>query len=199
MRPHALIYFLLGYIACARSQSDTITEHSLQWVGKKVPPYQSTTIDGKRIDSTYFKNRITILCFFSFNCSPCRHELSLLSELGKTLPKEKYQILLLGDATEKDLRDLRAYHARTSGKWKRRLGIDTLAFDIVSDCPDNPVRAIMRSCRGATVATFKVYGNPTTFFINQQGIIKKVSIGFAVPRSKRDDDYFYSLLKEAEQ
>lgn len=118
--------------------------------------------------------------------------------MSKTLSKENYQILLLGDATDKDLRDLRAYHSKHYGKAKRKLGVDTLAFDIVADCPENPVRFIARSCKGST-ERFHVCAFPTTFFINKEGIIKDICMGFALPRNKIFDDYFYSKLKEAER
>ncbi len=196
---HSLCVFLfLLSTHASKSQSDTIMAHTLKLIGKKVPTYQSTTIDGKQIDSSYFIGKVTILSFFGFGCSPCNQELSLLCEMSKTLPKENYQILLLGDATEKDLRDLRAYRSKDFGKMKRKLGIDTLDFDIVADCPENPVRLIMRSCKGST-ETFHVCAFPTTFFINKEGIIKDICMGFALPRNKIFDDYFYSKLKEAER
>lgn len=191
-----VVLFLFVAIA-SKSQSDTLMDYTRKLIGKKVPAYQSTTIDGKIIDSSYFKGKITILSFFGFGCAPCNQELSLLCEMSKTLPRENYQILLLGDATEKDLRDLRAYRSKDYGKMKRKLGIDTLAFDIVADCPENPVRFIARSCKGST-DTFRVCAFPTTFFINKDGVIKDICMGFALPRNKEFDAYFYSKLKEVE-
>lgn len=105
---------------------------------------------------------------------------------------------MLGDASEKDLNDLRSRNSKTSGKWKRKLGIDTLTIDLVSDCPNNRVSFLMRTCKGAAFNTFKVYANPTTFFVNKEGIVKKVFVGFSIPRNKKDDDYFYSTLRELE-
>lgn len=192
-----MVLFLFVAIA-SKSQSDTIMQYTLKLIGKKVPAYQSTTIDGKTIDSSYFKGKITILSFFGFGCAPCNQELSLLCEMSKTLPRENYQILLLGDATEKDLRDLRAYRSKDYGKMKRKLGIDTLAFDIVADCPENPVRIIMRSCKGSK-ETFQVSALPTTFFINKEGVIKDICMGFSLPRNKEFDAYFYSKLLMAEK
>lgn len=191
------IFFFIFITISVKSQSDTLTERIQQLVNKKVPPYQNTTIDGKHIDSTYFLGKITILSFFSFGCGPCYQELSILNEISKRYPKEKYQILLLGDAAEKDLRDLRAYHSKRYRKFKRKLGIDTLAFDIIADCPENPVRFIPRSCKGSS-ETFKVYGYPTAFFINSEGVIKQFCMGYSIPRNKIFDDYFYSKLAEAE-
>lgn len=193
------IFFLLILADFARSQKDTLLDSPLRWIDKKVPAYQSVTIDGKHIDSNYFKGKITIICFFGFNCAPCRQELSLLSDLDKNISKEKCQILMLGDASEKDLNDLRSRNSKTSGKWKRKLGIDTLTFDLVSDCPNIRVSLLMRACKGAAINTFKVYANPTTFFVNQEGIVKKVFVGFSIPRNKKDDEYFYSTLKELEK
>lgn len=195
---HLLFGFAFVLLALgSKSQSDTLMEYTMSLIGKKLPAYQSKTIDGKTIDSSYFKGKITILSFYGFGCAPCNQELSLLCELSKTLPKENYQILLLGDATEKDLRDLRAYRSKDSGKMKRKLGIDTLAFDIVADCPENPVRIIMRNCKGSK-ESFRVSALPTAFFINKEGIIKEICMGFALPRNKEFDAYFYSKLKQAE-
>ena len=193
-----IIYFLVLTNVFGQAQKDTLLYSPLRWLDKKIPAYQSVAIDGKLIDSNYFKGKTTIICFFGFNCGPCRQELSLLSELDKNISKEKFQILMLGDASEKDLNDLRSRNSKTSGKWKRKLGIDTLTFDIVSDCPNIRVSFLMRTCKGAAFNTFKVYAIPTTFFVNKEGIVKKVFVRFSIPRNKKDDDYFYSTLRELE-
>lgn len=197
MKPVLRILVFLFISATAKSQIDTAVYPCLRLVNTKVPLYQSTTIDGKSIDSNYFKGKVTLLTFFGFGCGPCYSELRILDEISKTYPKDKYQILFLGDATDKDLRDLRSYHSKSYGKMKGRVGVDTLAFDMVADCPENPVRFIARSCKGST-GIFKVTAFPTTFFINSEGIIKEVCIGFSMKKDKVFDEYFYEKLKAAE-
>jgi peroxiredoxin len=197
MKVYIQIFLFLFVSLGAKSQDDTLLTGCLQLIDKKVPDLQKTTIDGKRIDSAYFKGKITILTFFGFGCGPCYQELTLLDELSKTLDKEKYQILLLGDAGENDLRDFRSHESKHFAKRKRKLGIDTLAFDIVADCPENPVRLMHKSCKGST-EIFKAYAFPTTYFINREGIIKQVCLGFSLPRSKNSDEYFLSKLRDSE-
>jgi hypothetical protein len=114
----------------------------------------------------------------------------------KEYPRDKYQVLMIGDAADKDLRDLRAYKSNHYRKLKRKWGIDTLAFDMVADCPENPVKFFSKSCRGST-PVFKVYTFPTTFFINKEGIVKEICHGFAMPRNKESDEYFYAKLRGA--
>lgn len=191
-----IIFLIISNVV--KAQLDTLDYPCLKLINKKIPLYKNTTIDGMAIDSNYFKGKVTLLTFFGFGCGPCFSELRILDEISKTYPKDKYHILFLGDATEKDLRDLRSYHSKSYGKTKRRLGVDTLAFDIIADCPENPVRFIARSCKGST-ETFKVTSFPCTFFINQEGIIKEVCIGFSMKKNKIFDDYFYAKLKEAEK
>lgn len=174
-----IIYLLISFFV--RGQQDTLNFPCLKLTNKKVPLYKNTTIDGKLIDSSYFKGKVTLLTFFGFGCGPCYSELRILDEISKTYPKDKYQILFIGDATEKDLRDFRSYHSKSFAKTKRKLGVDTLAFDIIADCPDNPVRFFARSCKGSS-ETFNVNAFPITFFINQEGIIKEICVGFSLKK-----------------
>lgn len=192
-----LLLFLFTTIH-VESQTDTLMARTMRLIGKKVPDYQNITIDGKKIDSAYFMGKVTILSFFGFGCGPCYQELSLLNEISRTYSKEKYQILFLADVRAEDLRDFRAYRSKRFRKMKRKLGVDTLAFDIIADCPENRVRLLNRSCKGST-ETFKVCAFPSTFFINREGIIKDICMGFAMPRNKEFDDYFYAKLREAEK
>lgn len=68
---HTLCVFLFILASLAsKSQSDTIAAHTLKLIGKKVPAYQSTTIDGKLIDSSYFVGKITILSFLASVAHP---------------------------------------------------------------------------------------------------------------------------------
>ncbi len=180
------------------AQSDTLYDASLKLLNKKVPTYTTVTIDGKKVDSTYFLGKVTILTFFSFNCGPCLYELDILDEIVKKYPREEYQVLMIGGAADKDMRDLRAYRSNRYGKLKRKWGIDTLAFDMVADCPKNPVKFFSKSCRGST-PIFGVHSFPRTFFINKEGIIKEICFGFAIPRDKEFDEYFYAKLREAEK
>lgn len=197
--PQIVFYLVLVFSVKAqrdtlvKADRDTIFDACDRLVNKKVPVYTAVTIDGKKIDSAYFNNKVTVLTFFGFNCWPCLYELDILDEIVKEYPKDKYQVLLIGDGSDKDLRDLRAYHSKHYRKLKRKMGIDTLAFDMVADCPENPVKLFGKSCPGST-PVFKVVGFPTTFFINREGIIKEICHGFAVPRNKESDEYFLSKL-----
>ena len=191
-------FLFLSVVLSGQVSYETLVKRSRELINQNVFFFEHTTIDGLKIDSNYFKGKVTILSFFAFGCGPCYTELGLLNEISKTYSKDKYQILFLGDATEKDLRDLRAYNSKRNRKLKRKLGVDTLAFDIIADCPENPVRFIARSCKGSS-EIFRVFAFPTTFFINPEGIIKEICMGFAMPRNKEFDDYFYSKLKEAEK
>ncbi|PBQ33097.1 hypothetical protein CNR22_15355 [Sphingobacteriaceae bacterium] len=181
-----------------RSQNDSLFKGSRVMINRAVSFFEHTTIDRRKIDSNYFKGKITILSFFGFGCGPCYTELSLLNEISKTYPKDNYQILLIGSGNEKDLRDLRAYNSKREGKRKTKLGLDTLAFDIIADCPGNSIKTLFRACNGSK-ESFHVDGVPTSFFINREGIIKEVCIGFSVPRTTGSDHYFLDKMKEAEK
>lgn len=181
-----------------QAQEDTTTYPAYKLINQKVPVLNKKSIDGIVIDSNYFKNKITILTFFGFGCGPCYSELRLLDEIRKKYPREKYQILLIGDSSENDLMDLRSKQSKKNRKIKRKLGLDSLAFDMVADCPDHPVKPFSKSCKGST-DTFYVTALPSTFFINENAVIKSFCHGFSMGRDKIWDDYFYSKLQEAEK
>lgn len=198
MKRSFFFYLFLATFAYIAAQNDSVVERPLQMIGKKVPVWEKVTVDGKQIDSNYFKGKVTVLNFFSFGCAPCLKELRILDEISRTISKDDCQILLVGDADEKAVRDLRAYKSRNFGKYKRKMGIDTLAFDMIADCPGSPLRFIHRGCMESP-EQFMVNGTPTTFFINREGTIKKVCIGFPMRSDESSDAYFYALLKEASE
>lgn len=196
MKKQKLILFLLLFYHLVHSQNPNFFDSTLLWQHKKIPDFQASTIDGKMIDSNYFKRKITILCFYSFNCGPCRYELRLLASLAKRLDKNKYQILMIADASEEDLRDLRKTQSKANKRWKKKMGIDTLAMDIVTECPKNKAKFIMAACSGSISSLFFVKGTPTTFLIDPKNIVKHIIIGF--PLKKVEDTYFDTYIKELE-
>lgn len=63
------IFLVLAFSARAQSDTkvkadtDTIFDGSNRLVNQRVPSYTAVTIDGKKIDSTYFLNKVTLLHF----------------------------------------------------------------------------------------------------------------------------------------
>ena len=90
MKRSVLALQFLFWLLVAGAQRDTADYPCLRLVNGKVPFFETTTIDGKKIDSSYFSGKITILAFFGFGCGPCYSELRLLDEISKTKPRDQY-------------------------------------------------------------------------------------------------------------
>lgn len=190
-------HFLSMFLFCAffsSAQLDTIGRPGFRLLGKPVPDFTATTIDGKAIDADYFKNKTTVIVFMSPGCAPCRYELPKLDQWTKTFSKDTFQILLLYDSDAAYTRDFRSAKSRKYGKIKKKFGLDSLAFDCVAECAMPDRRIIGKSCM-AVATKFNVNGWPSTFFVSKDGIVRNYESGYELGNTHGFDMYFDELLK----
>jgi peroxiredoxin len=70
--------------------------------GAMLPSFTAKTMDGKTIDSTYFKGKVTILSFWMKTCGPCIAEIPGLDKIKEKFGTDKVNYLAIGRCDEAD-------------------------------------------------------------------------------------------------
>ena len=122
-----------------------------KWVGQAAPDFSVTTLDGRTIQLRELKGKRVVLDFWATWCPPCVKEIPHFIKLRNEVSPE--ELVLVGISTE-DVDTLKAF--------VKKAGVN---YPIASaDNLPSPYK--------------DVEGIPTTFFIDRQGVIQDVFVGY---------------------
>jgi cytochrome c biogenesis protein CcmG/thiol:disulfide interchange protein DsbE len=121
-------------------------------IGFMAPDFTLPTVDNREIRLSDYRGRPVILNFWATWCGPCRYEVPAFKAFYERYPEEEVAIIAV--STQDDPDSARGYAVR-----------DGLKFVI----PVDP--------RGVVANMYNVRGMPTTFFLNEAGIITSIKIG----------------------
>jgi peroxiredoxin len=122
-----------------------------EWQGVLAPDFSVTTLDGKTIKLSELKGKRVVLDFWATWCPPCRKEIPHFIKLASEASPD--ELVIIGISSE-DADTLKAF--------VKKNGINypiASADDFPSPYKD-------------------VTGIPTTFFIDRQGVIQNVLVGY---------------------
>jgi peroxiredoxin len=127
------------------------TEEFGEWVGREVPDFTVTSLNGERLRLGDLRGRRVVLDFWATWCPPCRREIPHFVRLSDENPREA--LLIIGISSEDE---------KTLAEFVEKEGVN---YPIVStdDLPP-PFDAILSI--------------PTTFFVDRNGIIQEVVVGY---------------------
>jgi len=137
-------------------------------INKKIPTftYKSLIKSEKFVSSEIFKDKVTLVNFFSSWCKPCRDEHKYIK-----LFSQNKNLQVVG-VNYKD-------NSKKAARWLKQFG--------------NPYSNIAVDKKGTLAIDWGVYGIPETFIVNSQGIIKFRHVG---PITKKVHEKMNLLIKE---
>ena len=121
-------------------------------IGDQAPDFTLTTTGNNDIKLSDYRGKKVILNFWATWCGPCRLEVPFLKSIHDKLPK--LDAVLLAVNTQDSFENAQMY-AKANG--------------LNCIIPVDP--------RGIVAGYYNIHGIPTTYFINQQGIITSIKIG----------------------
>jgi peroxiredoxin len=121
-------------------------------IGAALPTFQCTTIRNETIDENYFKNKISIVNFWFEGCAPCVAEIPGFNRLTERYGNDDLRYLAI---TLDDRQDLEAFLEEHPWNFDHVSNGKSIIQDVFH-CP---------------------WGYPTTFLVDQKGVIRKVIIG----------------------
>ena len=121
-------------------------------IGDQAPDFTLTTTDNHDIQLSDYRGKKVILNFWATWCGPCRMEIQSLKSIIDKLPE--HDAVLLAVNTQDSFDNAQLY-AKANG--------------LHCIIPVDP--------RGTVSGYYNIHGIPTTYFIDQKGIVTSIKIG----------------------
>ena len=122
--------------------------------GFSAPDFSVTTLQGETISLEQFRGKIVLVNFWASWCPPCRTEMPALQSIAEKYSAQPVAILAVNAAYQDNLADIQEF-------------INNLSATFLIPLDDD----------GEVSRLFLVSALPTTFFIDREGIIRKVVYG----------------------
>lgn len=120
--------------------------------GQVAPDFELADLEGKPLRLSELRGRPVIINFWATWCAPCRQEMPLLQETAERYGDQ--DLVVLGVDIGED--------AAAVGNYVKSLGVDfPILLDATQDISDR----------------YRVYGLPTSFFIDREGVVDFRFIG----------------------
>lgn len=123
-----------------------------EWVGKPAPDFQVTDLKGETLSLKDYRGQVVLLDFWATWCGPCIAEMPKLKKTYEKYKNQNFQII--GISLDRSEEPLAAYIEKEGLAWVHY-------WDESRD-----IRNL-----------YKVWGIPTAFLIDSEGIIRKASLG----------------------
>ena len=171
---------------------------------KPVPNFSGLTLDNKKIDSTFFKGKVTLLNFWAIGCKPCMKELPFLQELDSSFQKQAFHILSVAPHSREKLLAFNSGKPSQYSNFRKAIGADIIRVNVLPECmtslknkdDNNHHLTLLHDCE-AISNLFNVDAYPTTFIIDKAGIIRKIHFGY--PMEQSDSEFKTQIVSEIEK
>lgn len=158
--------------------------HSL--LNQKVPAIDAVTVDGQRIDSNYFKGKVTLISFMFIGCVPCMKEAPVLNQLYKEVSHDTLQMLCVAPHTAIQMADYNSKENNRLSLLRKANGVEPIPYPVIAECTttkEGRAPNVLGPECNTLSAQFFVSGYPATLLVDHNGIVRKVYEGFSTDSS----------------
>lgn len=176
--------FIPTLLAALALSLSSLAQHPL--LDKPMPLLPAKTLDGATIDQGYYKDHITVVSFMFIGCMPCMNEIGMMNRLNDEYKSRNVQFLCVARQMRQQMVEFNEDSTSLFGKVRKALGVPPMNYAIQPACADAESRMIkgdsghdiqMKSECNTITDVYSVTSFPTAFFVNRQGVIRKVKKG----------------------
>ena len=142
-----------GLIAEGSFRTD-YQSNSAPYVGSRAPDFTLTTLDGNQVSLSQYRGQKVILNFWASWCSPCKIELPHIQEVYEKFRDGDEVTVITVAGSESDENEIRAF-----------IKMKGFTFPVLLDSTES------------TFNRYNLTSIPKTFFLDKNGVIKKVQLG----------------------
>ena len=146
------IFFVLSGVPGAISTTTPDGAPAIPRAGAPAPDFRAMTLEGKPVSLRDYRGKVVLVNFWATWCGPCRDELPALSEAYRERKDEGFAVLAV-DVREEE------------GDVRRFLQDIPVPFPVLLDGD------------GAIYNRYAVVALPTSFFVDEDGVIRAVVVG----------------------
>jgi peroxiredoxin len=138
-------------------------------IGKPAPDFILNSLDGRTIKLSDYQGKLVMLDFWALSCSDCIEHMSIIQEASVRIPAKKMAILTI-------------HFTGKESEIRRYADVEELTVPILLD-----------SDGAVTYFLYNVKSLPTTFFIDDDGIIRLIDPEFS--NAEELENIFINSLK----
>lgn len=147
---------------------------------KRIAAITGITIGNKKIDSTYFEGKTTLINFFYIGCPPCMIELNMLKKINTDYKNKNFQILSIAPQTPAQLRAFNSNNATDYSYARNYFKADIIDYDILPECPEKAIKqgqsskeTVFEPQCDRISKLFHIDGYPQSYLVNKYGQVVK--------------------------
>lgn len=141
-------------------------------VGNQSPTCQATFLDdGQPFSLDRYKNKVLYVDFWATWCPPCKKSIPFLNQLRNELVDKGFEIIAINVDENPD----------DTKRFLKKYPVDyVVAMDPAGNCP----------------TAYNVMAMPSSYFVDRQGIVRRIHLGFRTSDEPDIRQQILSLLNE---
>ncbi len=167
-----LLIVMLAAAGCSGESGDGQAPGQAPVPGKTAPDFQLESLDGESISLDGLRGKPVLLNFWATWCGPCRHEMPFLQEVFEDEEWTKRGLVILA-----------VNLGETAPAVRKFMEANRLSFTVLLDT------------EGRVGTLYNTAAIPTTFFIDNGGIIRDMQRGAFIERPHIDQFLLNAIMK----
>jgi cytochrome c biogenesis protein CcmG/thiol:disulfide interchange protein DsbE len=128
--------------------------------GFKAPDFELEDVQSNLIDLQQFRGQVVLLNLWASWCTPCRAEMPAMEAVYQSLRDQGFTVLAINMSSQDDINQAIGFMNETG-----------ITFPVLFDTEGEVERA------------YSLQALPTSFFIDQKGVIQSIVVGGPMPES----------------
>ncbi|MGV8090772.1 MAG: peroxiredoxin family protein [Mangrovibacterium sp.] len=151
-------------------------------LNKIMPAIDGITLNDIKVDSLFFKNKVTVLNFSYVGCTPCMREVEYLNQINEKYKNQDVNVLSIFSINRQGLLDFLNAKEGIYKNLRQHAPFDTINYILMPEClgeKEDYRNGVRPQCNRIS-KYYGVQGYPLTIIIGRDRVVRYISEGFAI-------------------